>query len=54
MYGCWDYSGSHPEVFRCDQFDEVKINKCAPGAAGSNELSQFSQILRFCDKQTPS
>ena len=38
MYGRWDYSGSHPEVFRCsfDQFDDVIIEKCAPGAAGSN------------------
>ena len=38
MYGRWDYSGSHPEVFHCsfDQFDDVKIEKCAPGAAGSN------------------
>jgi len=38
MYGRWDYSGSHPEVFRCsfDEFDDVKIEKCAPGATGSN------------------
>ena len=38
MYGRWEYSGSHPEVFRCsfDQFDNIRIEKCAPGATGSN------------------
>ena len=38
MYGRWEYSGSHPEVFRCsfDQFDNIQIEKCAPGATGSN------------------
>ena len=38
MYGRWDYSGSHPEVFRCtfDEFDDVSIEKCAVGATGSN------------------
>lgn len=38
MYGRWDYSGSHPEVFRCsfDEFDDLSIEKCAPGATGSN------------------
>ena len=30
MYGRWDYSGSHPEVFRCtfDDTDNVSIEKC--------------------------
>ena len=38
MYGRWDYSGSHPEVFRCsfDEFDDLHIEKCAPGATGPN------------------
>ena len=38
MYGRWTYSGSHPEVFRCsfDEFDDVVIEKCVPGASGSN------------------
>ena len=38
MYGRWDYSGSHPEVFRCsvDDSDEVFIEKCALGATGQN------------------
>ena len=38
MYGRWEYSGSHPEVFRCtfDKFDNVSIEKCAPGATGTN------------------
>lgn len=32
--GQWDYSGSHPEVFRCsfDELDNVSIEKCAVGA----------------------
>ena len=38
MYGRWDYSGSHPEVFRCsfNEFDNVSIEKCAPGATGDD------------------
>ena len=38
MYGRGDYSGSHPEVFRCmfDDVDNVSIEKCAVGATGSN------------------
>ncbi len=38
MYGQWDYSGSHPEVFRCsiDEFDKVFIEKCAAGATGQD------------------
>ena len=38
MYGRWDYSGSHPEVFRCsfDEFDNLSIEKCAPGATGQD------------------
>ena len=38
MYGRWEYSGSHPEVFHCsvDDFDNVSIEKCAPGATGPN------------------
>ena len=38
MYGRWDYSGSHPEVFRCsfDEFDKVYIEKCAVGATGQD------------------
>jgi hypothetical protein len=38
MYGRWDYSGSHPEVFRCsiDEFDKVFIEKCAAGATGQD------------------
>ena len=38
MFGRWDYNGSHPEVFRCsfDQFDDIDIEKCAPGATGPN------------------
>ena len=38
MYGRWTHSGSHPEVFRCsfDEFDDVVIKKCAPGASGSD------------------
>ena len=37
MYG-WDYSGSHPEVFRCTfhDFDNISIEKCAVGATSSN------------------
>ena len=38
MYGRWDYSGSHPDVFMCsfDQFNDLRIEKCAPGASGPN------------------
>ncbi len=38
MYGKWQHSGSHPEAFRCgfDEMNEVTIEKCAPGATGSN------------------
>ena len=38
MYGRWDYSGSHPEVFRCyfNEFDNVSIEKRAQGATGND------------------
>ena len=38
MYRRLDYSGSHPEIFLCsfNQFDNVCIEKCAPGATGPN------------------
>ena len=38
MYGRWEHSGSHPEVFLCknNRFNEVSIEKSAPGATGSN------------------
>lgn len=48
MYGRWEHSGSHPEVFHCviGDFDTVEIEKCAPGATGSNVY--FLRRLRSC------
>ena len=48
MYGRWEHSGSHPEVFCCeiDEFNDVSIEKCAPGATGSNVY--FLHRLRSC------
>lgn len=48
MYGRWDYSGSHPEVFMCsfDDFGDLTIEKCAPGATGPNVY--YLRRLRSC------
>lgn len=48
MYGRWDHCGSHPEVYRCtfDDNNEVHIEKCAPGATGSNVY--YLRRLRSC------
>ena len=38
MYGRWQHSGSHTDVFRCSfsEDGDVEITKCAPGASGAN------------------
>lgn len=48
MYGHWEHSGSHPEVYRCtfDDFNSVSIEKCAPGATGCNVY--YLRRLRSC------
>lgn len=48
MYGRWEHSDSHPEVFRCEfnEFDIVEIEKCAPGTTGSNVY--YLRRLRSC------
>lgn len=47
MYGRWNHSGSHPEVYRCviDELDEVKTEKLATGATGSDILSTSTSKL---------
>lgn len=36
FFGKWVHSGSHPILFkaRVNRFEEVKVEKCAPGATG--------------------
>ena len=37
MYGKWNHSGSHLDVFKCSyEQDKVIIDKAAPGAKGDN------------------
>ena len=48
MYGRWDHRGSHPEVYRCviDDYDNVNIEKSAPGDSGDNVY--YLRRLRSC------
>ena len=53
MYGRWNHSGSHPEVYRCviDELDEVKTEKLATGATGSDIY--YLRRLRSCHPSNP-
>ena len=48
-FGKWEHSGSHPEVFRClfGEQDSVTVEKCAPGASGSN-VYYLRRLRSYC------
>lgn len=49
IFGKWEHSGSHPEVFKCsfDEVDSVMMEKCAPGASGSN-VYYLRRLRSYC------
>lgn len=49
VFGKWEHSGSHPEVFKCsfNDLDCVTVEKCAPGASGSN-VYYLRRLRSYC------
>ena len=49
MFGKWEHSGSHPEVFKCsfDDLECVSVEKCAPGASGIN-VYYLRRLRSYC------
>ena len=49
MFGKWEHSGSHPEVFKCsfNDLDCVSVEKCAPGASGNN-VYYLRRLRSYC------
>lgn len=49
MFGKWEHSGLHPEVFKCsfNDLDAVMVEKCAPGASGS-DVYYLRRLQSYC------
>ena len=49
MFGRWEHSGSHPEVFKCsfNDRDTVTVEECAPGTSGSN-VYYLRRLRSYC------
>lgn len=49
VFGKWEHSGSHPEVFKCsfDKMDSVMVEKYVPGASGSN-VYYLRRLRSYC------